>query len=927
MRGFIRFLQLALISLLLPRGVIAQSAVPGEYLVKYSEKHLSRLADTTPTLRGKSLSSLKRHVRSALHAQRKKTFRRTNVDLVSISEQNASISATAQSLLAQGVIEYIEPNYIVSIYATPNDSRYSSLWGLHNTGQSGGTVDVDIDAPEAWNISTGDDDVVIGVLDTGVDYHHVDLAANMWVNSDEIAANGIDDDSNGVIDDIYGYNAVNDSGNPDDDNFHGTHVAGTIAGVGNNNSGVVGVSWNSKIMALKFLDSDGYGTMSDAVEAIEYAILMKERGVNLRIFNNSWGGSGYSSTLKSAFEEAQALGIISIAAAGNESSNNDVTPSYPASFTVSSLISVASINRYGNLSSFSNYGNTTVDLAAPGESILSTVPGNAYGYSSGTSMATPMVSGVAALLFSVRPWLTANEAKTLLLENTTSLGALSGAVATDGMLNASRTLASATTDNSEGPPEDDSDGDGVADDVETTDGTNPNDPGSYLTHLQSPVYVLWNSYLAMTNILELVNPSDSTRAVTVSLLSLSGDLLSQRSISVGASGQYDLILNDLPGFLENSYGLVKLEFSGVLEGRIFFYQSGSNGTYNFAYGVPFTNSLYGNSAVSFNTYQPSTNPQELDDTVANWLSIVNLASSYKSFTVNTYNAAGTRIAQRRVTVAPLGRTDIDGGHEIVGAYEVGLHKILPDNETAPYLAQLTRYGINSTAGSYQFAFPLLARAGNGERVHLPLSRQFGEDNWVEVVNTKNASVPVTISFRDKNGSQVFVQTVTLPPFAQRHFYATAYLPSGQIGSARITPDTSNSIIAQSMFYFRNSTGSMLSMYGSQARESIGTDLNGSYNLYLNMDNWLKISNTTNSSVTVTVTVNNPSDSGGSRTFTLGAFQSNNIALHSDQTLNALVDSYGFVEVSASRSNSIMSELLRRKTASGLTDFAAPTAVR
>jgi len=332
-------------------------------------------------------------------------------------------------------ILYAEPDYQVKALSAgqtiPNDPRFSDLWGLNNTGQSGGTPDADIDAPEAWNIATGSSNIIVAVIDTGVDYTHPDLAANMWVNAAE--ANGIpgvDDDGNGYIDDIHGYDFVNNDGDPMDDHYHGTHCAGTIGAVGNNGQGVAGVCWNVKIMALKFLDSSGSGNTSDAIEAVQYAILM---GANLS--SNSWGGGSYSQALKDVIDAAGNANQLFVAAAGNSSSDNDISPAYPASYTSENIIAVLATDRYDNMSSFSSYGLTSVDIGAPGSDILSCQPGSNYQYLSGTSMATPHVSGATALIWSFSPSMPYQEVKDLLIQTADKIPALAGRCVSEGRLN------------------------------------------------------------------------------------------------------------------------------------------------------------------------------------------------------------------------------------------------------------------------------------------------------------------------------------------------------------------------------------------------------------------------------------------------------------------------------------------------------------
>ncbi|MFO0416898.1 MAG: S8 family peptidase, partial [Pseudomonadota bacterium] len=290
----------------------------------------------------------------------------------------------------------------------------------------------------------------VAVIDTGVDYTHPDLAANIWINPGEVAGNGVDDDGNGYIDDLHGINALQDAvnkGDPMDDNRHGTHVAGTIGAVGDNGVGISGIAKQVKIMPIKFMDAGGSGRLSDAITAIDYMVTMKTNyGVNIAVSNNSWGGGGYSQALEAAIQRAQAAGIVFVAAAGNDAADIDLFPSYPASYEVGNVVAVAAIDRDQNLASFSNYGGNTVDVAAPGVAILSTLPGGAYGLLSGTSMAAPHVAGVLALLFSAQSGLGVEQALTRLSETGRDLASLAsgdGAMAyvrTRRVVNADRLL-------------------------------------------------------------------------------------------------------------------------------------------------------------------------------------------------------------------------------------------------------------------------------------------------------------------------------------------------------------------------------------------------------------------------------------------------------------------------------------------------------
>lgn len=327
-------------------------------------------------------------------------------------------------------VAYAEADYAIGLNLTPNDPSYSSLWGMNNTGQSGGTLDADIDAPEAWDIARGTGQKIVAVIDTGVDYNHPDLAANMWRNSGETAGDGIDNDANGIVDDVFGADFANNDGNPMDDNNHGTHCAGTIGGVGNNGVGVTGVAWTTRIMALKFLGANGSGSTSNAIKCIDYAI---SKGAS--ILSNSWGGGGYSSALEQAIIRARNAGAIFVAAAGNNGANTDVSANYPSNYAVDNVLSVAAIDRNNNLASFSNYGATTVDLGAPGVSILSTVRNGGYSSFSGTSMATPHVAGAIAVFWDRNPTLTYTQVIQRLLGSVDQITSLSGRTVTGGKLN------------------------------------------------------------------------------------------------------------------------------------------------------------------------------------------------------------------------------------------------------------------------------------------------------------------------------------------------------------------------------------------------------------------------------------------------------------------------------------------------------------
>ncbi len=361
------------------------------------------------------------------------------------------VQAAIEACKADAAIAYAEPNYIYTASRLPNDPRFGELWGLNNAN------DVDVDAPEAWDAQTGVANVLVAIIDTGVDYNHEDLRANAWKNPGESGAgretNGRDDDNNGFVDDVRGWDFAGDDNDPMDDNGHGTHVAGTIAAAGDNGIGVAGVNWRAAIMALKFLSANGSGTAADAIECIEYAA---QQGA--QVLNNSWGGGGFSQALRDAIELARARNAVFVAAAGNEGRDNDASPSYPASYDVANVLSIAACDQQGQMASFSNFGRTSVDFAAPGVGILSTTPGNNYQSFSGTSMATPLASGVAALLLAQFPQSTYRQIMIRMAGSVDAAAPFEGTTWHGGRLNAAAALTVAPKvafvtrwDNSAGP--------------------------------------------------------------------------------------------------------------------------------------------------------------------------------------------------------------------------------------------------------------------------------------------------------------------------------------------------------------------------------------------------------------------------------------------------------------------------------------------
>lgn len=407
--------------------------VPGQMLIRFNT--------ATSTL-------TRNNILNSRNLTRLKRFANVDVDLVRVPP-GQTVSAMARLVRDVPGVAAAQPNYYrYAIGTTPNDPRFldGSLWALEK-----------IQAPAVWsNYTTGDGTVVLASIDTGVNYNHPDLSANMWRNPLEIPNNGLDDDANGYVDDVFGIDTANGDANPLDDQGHGTHTAGTMAAVGNNGRGITGINWNAKILACKFLDISGNGTDAGAVECFDYILALRQRGVNIRVTNNSWGaerGSGPpAAALQAAIDAVGAAGIVNVFGAGNDSSDNDASPFDPASYASPSIISVASSGSSDRPSFFTNYGATSVDLAAPGEDILSTSLGTGYQRSSGTSMAAPHVAGVAGLLAKLDPSLTAEAIRAVILENVDRSDKWSGLVLSGGRLNAFKAAEAVGNGNSNSAP-------------------------------------------------------------------------------------------------------------------------------------------------------------------------------------------------------------------------------------------------------------------------------------------------------------------------------------------------------------------------------------------------------------------------------------------------------------------------------------------
>ena len=360
-----------------------------------------------------------------------------SVDAAVVTVDPDETADASVRLLRNRAVDFVEPNWVLRANRIPNDRGFGEQWGLRNLGHFDGKSGADVGATTAWDaVTTGG--ATVAVVDTGVSYKHPDLIGNAWTNAGD-AINGLDDDGDGYDDDRYGADFIENDSDPDDDGGHGTHVAGIIGAQGNNAIGIAGVNWDVDVMALKFLDENGEGNTADAANAIDYAVAH-----GARVINASWGGPAFSMALYGAIKRAGERGVLVVAAAGNEGVNADSKPDYPAAFDLPNVVSVAATDRSDRLLDFSNYGSKSVDLAAPGDDVYSTVPTvsdpSGYASFSGTSMAAPFVSGAAALYLGRFPQASADQVKAALMQSADRLPTLSGKTVSGGRLNVARAL-------------------------------------------------------------------------------------------------------------------------------------------------------------------------------------------------------------------------------------------------------------------------------------------------------------------------------------------------------------------------------------------------------------------------------------------------------------------------------------------------------
>lgn len=472
----------------------------------------------------------------------------------------------------------------------------------------------------------------------------------------------------------------------------------------------------------------------------------------------------------------------------------------------------------------------------------------------------------------------------------------------------------------------DADGDGYENITEVADGTDPNDPGSFKGVLNSPAYAPWNGFLNQRNILEIVNTGSSDVRVHLTIFDIHGNKGVEFNLPILApSQQFDTILNDLrPGFSADSFGMVKIDFEGSVAGRVSYYRDGIGGGFEFAYALPVSEPIRGASSVGFNTFQPSAAGWEIQNGVANWHTLINLENVPKQYEVIMHDQEGKEVARNTVQVTGFGRIDLDGGHNTLGHSKVGLIRIVPADKHAAYISYVTRFGHDAPFGlaslTYSFAFPIMARAGNGRPLHITLSNRGGSQNWVEVLNASDETVSPQVIFYNSAGQAVYNETIYLPPFGQQHLNASKFLAPEDTGFATILPSHANSIIAQSMLYFRFDDGSISAMYGTSSREAFGAAITASYNLFLNMNNFAYLSNTSSEDINALITVTT-GQSSHVEPILIGKHQTKTLALHDMQHYNTVPDSYGVVTIDAPSSSQLIAEIIRVRDG----DFAFPTA--
>ena len=423
--------------------------IPGEIVVRLKEEKGLR-ADHLVAHQALAASLAAQH---GLQTSLVRAFRTDSSYSKIVLVDKTKTDEAIKALQADPRVKYAEKNVIYHALDLPNDTDFGKLWGMNNTGQADkdgqvGTPGADIDVARVWSTGkTGSKSIVVAVIDTGVNLTHPDLKDQIYTNTAETDGDGVDNDGNGFIDDVHGWNFADKNNNANDNNGHGSHCSGTIGGTGNNGVGVAGVNWHVSILPVKFLDANGSGSLEAGVEAINYATKM-----NVNIMSNSWGCGSADCNMQAmadAITAAKAKGILFVAAAGNSSADNDSGPNYPSNYPIDNVLAVAATDNQDNLAWFSNYGKTMVHVAAPGVNIYSTVLNGGYDTYSGTSMATPHVAGIAALLMSADSTLTYSEIKRRLIATSVPVAGLRSKVAARGRVSTYNALMDIETPNTD----------------------------------------------------------------------------------------------------------------------------------------------------------------------------------------------------------------------------------------------------------------------------------------------------------------------------------------------------------------------------------------------------------------------------------------------------------------------------------------------
>ena len=449
---------------------------------------------------------------------------------------------------------------------------------------------------------------------------------------------------------------------------------------------------------------------------------------------------------------------------------------------------------------------------------------------------------------------------------------------------------------------------------------------------EDSVYALWNSFLGTVNIIEMINPSFDDINVIVELYSIDGRKVFSERGTVAAHTQFDLIINELPGFAENSYGLLRVDSDGPLKGRASYYKKPKESQkHEFAFSIPFLRPSRGKTAVGFNTYQPSMHPLELDNQVTNWLTIVNLSERESVFRVNSFDHRGAILRTATVVVPENGRVDIDGGHGFAGPGVVGLHEIIPEFKALPYKVILNRYGTNAppgeTASRYHFAYPLLASLGTVDSQYLPVSKLDSKDTWIEIGNA--SSLPLNVGFElfSAEGTIIANYPVALRAHEQRHINATQLIDKNEFefAYAKLRPDVSDALISNGTYYYRDtSTGGVYLMAGISGRTpATQLPIVGSYNLFLGTQNLLRLSNITSSSVSATVTLG-LREGESAHEISLSAHSSIILNLHDFARYGTSKNSYGPVFINTDTPLSLFAGILRQRWSEKGLDLLIPT---